>query len=66
MSDWGDVRSLLVERANLSFMLLQRGTPGDAAEARRLLRLALEAARWLRIPEADQIEGALWGIREET
>ena len=52
----GNVRSLLVARTNLALTLLARNQPGDALEARRLLDLALDAARRLRIPEAAQIE----------
>ncbi len=52
----GDVRELLIGRTNLALTLLARNQPGDAVEARRLLGLALDAARQLRIPEAAQIE----------
>ncbi len=52
----GDARSLLVGRTNVALALLQRGQPGDREEARKLLGLALEAAREMRIPEAGQIE----------
>ena len=52
----GDVRSLLVGRANLAITLLQRGNDGDRDEARRLLGLALAGARRLNLPEAQQIE----------
>jgi hypothetical protein len=50
------VRSLLVGRANLTIALLTRGRPEDSDEAGRLLQLALEAARRLILPEAQQIE----------
>jgi len=52
----GDVRSLLVGRANLAINLLSRGAECDRDEARRQLDLALEAARRLKLPEAEQIE----------
>jgi len=51
----GDVRLLLVGRANLAMYLQSRNRPGDRAEARRLLLLALAAAEKLRVPEAEQI-----------
>ena len=43
---------------------MKRGVPGDHPEAVRLLRLALAAARDLRIPEAGQIERILRQIGE--
>ncbi len=52
----GDVRELLVCRANLAVTLLQRANDGDRNEARSLLSLALEDARRLDLPEAQQIE----------
>jgi hypothetical protein len=53
----GDVRGLLVGRAKVALALLRRGKPGDREEAGRLLRLALEAARKMRLPrEVGQIE----------
>jgi esterase/lipase superfamily enzyme len=52
----GDVRSLLVGRANLAINLLQRGADGDRDEAGRLLALALGDAQRLGLPEASQIE----------
>ncbi len=55
----GDVRSILVGRGNIAMLLLQRGAPGDCDEAGRLLRLALEAAERLRLPETDQIRQIL-------
>jgi hypothetical protein len=51
----GDVRSLLVGRANLAMSLYQQGRAEDRAEIDRLLALALAEADRLRIPEADQI-----------
>ncbi len=55
----GDVRSLLVGPANLAINLLTRGRAEDRGEARRLLHLALEAARRLKLPEARQIEAVI-------
>ncbi|WP_200883693.1 hypothetical protein [Archangium violaceum] len=51
----GDVRSLLVGRANLALLYLQRGRPEDRNLAAELLRLALTSAEALRLPEAVQI-----------
>jgi hypothetical protein len=51
----GDVRSLLVGRANLAMTLLQRDKEGDRERAHKYLCLALEAAIGLQIPEAGQI-----------
>ena len=42
-----------------TFALLKRGRPEGRAEARRLLELALAAARKLRIPEEKAIEKLL-------
>jgi tetratricopeptide (TPR) repeat protein len=58
----GDVQSLLVGRTNLALTLLGRGRPEDRAEARRLLDLALAAARKLRIPEEKRIQKILDGL----
>jgi hypothetical protein len=55
----GDVRELLVGRANLAFCLMQRGSPGDLAEARRLLELALEVAIKMRLLEVGTIQELL-------
>jgi 3',5'-cyclic AMP phosphodiesterase CpdA len=55
----GDVRSLLVGRANLAIAYLQRGQRDDRRHANKLLCLALNDARRLRIPEAQVIEGIL-------
>ena len=51
----GDVRELLVARANLALSLLQRGEPNDREEAQSLLLQALREAARLRLPEAGQI-----------
>jgi tetratricopeptide (TPR) repeat protein len=55
----GATRDLLVGRANIAIRLLRRGAAGDRDEAERLLRLALEAAERLRLPEAPQIRQIL-------
>ena len=55
----GDVRSLLVGRANLAIYLMGRGEPDDLVEARRLLELALEAAIKMRLPEVGTIHELL-------
>ena len=62
----GDVRALLVGRANLALTLLRRGAPGDHAEAVTLLRMALVDARRLRLPEAGQIQQILAAIGAST
>jgi hypothetical protein len=55
----GDVRSLLVGRANIALLYLSRGQEGDRQQAIDLLHLALEKAEELRIPEAEQIRSIL-------
>lgn len=55
----GDVRSLLVGRANLALLYLSRGQEGDRQQAADLLHLALEKAEEMRIPEAEQIRSIL-------
>jgi hypothetical protein len=60
----GDRRSLLVGRANLAFGLVRRGGAGDREEAVGLLRLAIEEARKMRIPEAKTIAEILAGLGE--
>jgi hypothetical protein len=52
----GDLRSLLVGRANLAITLLQRANDGDRDKAARLLQLALEEAQRLKLSEMQQIE----------
>jgi 3',5'-cyclic AMP phosphodiesterase CpdA len=58
----GDVRSLLVGRANLAIGLVQRDGPGDRDEARSLLQWALDAAQKMQLPEAKTIQGILDGM----
>ena len=55
----GDVHSLLRGRSQLAGILMERATEGDREEAHRLLRLALDAARRLKLPEAQQIEAII-------
>ncbi|HVG60855.1 MAG TPA: NB-ARC domain-containing protein [Hyalangium sp.] len=55
----GDVRSLLVGRANLALLYLSRAQEGDRQQAIDLLHLALEKAEEMRIPEAEQIRSIL-------
>jgi esterase/lipase superfamily enzyme/tetratricopeptide (TPR) repeat protein len=52
----GDVRELLIARAKLAMALLRRGRETDRGEASRLLGLAVDEARRLQLPEAQQIE----------
>jgi tetratricopeptide (TPR) repeat protein len=52
----GDAHSLLRGRWQLAGILLERAGEGDRDEARLLLQLALDAARRLKLPEAQQIE----------
>ena len=54
----GDVRELLVGRVNTAILLMSCDTP-NKEEAQDLLCLALTAARRLKIPEAETIEGIL-------
>ena len=51
-----DVRSLLIGRASLAITFLRRGRDGDRGEASQLLRLALDEAQRLKLPEAQEIE----------
>jgi tetratricopeptide (TPR) repeat protein len=51
----GDVLSGVVGRFNLALTYLARGRPGDRAEASILLRLALQDAERMHVPEAEQI-----------
>jgi tetratricopeptide (TPR) repeat protein len=55
----GDARSLLVGRANLALIYLRRNHKGDRKKAVALLRSALNKAKELRIPEAEQIRSIL-------
>jgi hypothetical protein len=53
-----DLRELAVGRANFAVALWARGRARDRDEARQLLRLALDEARRLQLPELQQIERA--------
>jgi hypothetical protein len=53
----GDVRELLVGRANLALNLLVRGRHEDIPESAALLAIALRDARRRQIPEAAQFAG---------
>ncbi|MGR9051680.1 MAG: hypothetical protein ACU84J_03445, partial [Gammaproteobacteria bacterium] len=55
----GDVRLLVVGRANLAMLLLQQDATGHAERIAELLFTALADARRLKIPEAGQIEAVL-------
>ena len=55
----GDTHSLLVARANLAMNLWQKDAIQHRDEVQRLLCLALQAARRMRLPEAAQIEEIL-------
>lgn len=51
----GDVRSILVCRANIAITLLHRGNPDDRGVVEEYLSLALADAERLRLPEAQTI-----------
>ncbi len=53
--DLGDRRSKLVAQTNIALILLKRCADGDIARAHALLNEALNAARTMRIPEAERI-----------
>ncbi len=55
----GDVRELLVCRANIGINYLARGAAGNREKALGLLRLALQDAQRLQLPEAQQIAGII-------
>ncbi|MEX1367867.1 MAG: hypothetical protein AB1Z98_32360 [Nannocystaceae bacterium] len=55
----GDRRELLVSRANLALHLLARNAEGDRRRAESLLRLALQDAEAMRLPEADTIRAIM-------
>src|SRR2546423_3438963 len=50
----GDVHALLRGRWSLAAALLKRKNEGDGHEARLLLHLAIDEARRLKLPEAQQ------------
>ncbi|MER2603651.1 MAG: hypothetical protein ABTR27_15045, partial [Candidatus Competibacter phosphatis] len=51
----GDVRELLICRAKIGINYLVRGVAGNREKALELLRLALQDAQRLQLPEAQQI-----------
>ncbi|NMQ19062.1 tetratricopeptide repeat protein [Candidatus Competibacter phosphatis] len=53
------VRDLLICRANIGIYYLMRGEAGDREKALELLRLALQDAQRLQLPEAQQIAGII-------
>jgi hypothetical protein len=55
----GAARDLLVARVEQAMTRLQRASDGDRDEAHRLLRLALDEARRLKLPEEQQIEAII-------
>jgi hypothetical protein len=52
-------RDLLVCRAKIGINYLARGAAGDREKALELLRLALQDAQRLQLPEAQQIAGII-------
>jgi hypothetical protein len=52
----GDAHSLLRGRRQLGTILLERAGQADRKEAQRLLYLARDEARRMKLPEAQQIE----------
>jgi len=53
------VRDLLICRAKIGINYLARGAAGDREKALELLRLALQDAQRLQLPEAQQIAGII-------
>jgi len=62
----GIVHDLLVGRANLALLYLQRNHEGDRQQALPLLYLALEQAEQLRIPEAEQLRSIIREIDQPS
>jgi hypothetical protein len=52
----GAAHDLVFGHWNLGFVLLRRNGEGDREEAREILLLALDEARRLKLPQAQQIE----------
>ena len=50
----GDMRSLLICRANIGMNYLARGSAGDRHNALQLLNMAFQDAQRLKLPEAGQ------------
>jgi len=55
----GDAQLLVVDRSNLAKKLLRRNALGDRKEAKHLLQQALESARAMKLPDANDIEAML-------
>jgi tetratricopeptide (TPR) repeat protein len=55
----GDKRSILIAEANIAILFYQLDRPEDKPEIASLLQSALQAAREMRIPEADYIENLM-------
>ncbi len=55
----GDKRSILVGETNIAILLNKRNHPEDKPEIASLLHSALQAAREMQIPEAEQIENLM-------
>lgn len=55
----GDLTSLIPAKHGLARVYLARGTPEDRAQARELLRTALESAEALHLREAQEIRATL-------
>jgi len=62
----GDVRSLLVARANIALMMLERGRREDLPEAVRLLVWSYQAAAERGFAEAAQLEQILRALGIES
>jgi tetratricopeptide (TPR) repeat protein/predicted phosphodiesterase len=58
----GHKRDLLITQFGLAEMLISRCLPGDIFEIDSLLRSAVQAAREMKIPEAEQIENCMRDI----
>jgi tetratricopeptide (TPR) repeat protein len=58
----GDKRSTLVGETNTARTMYERGRPEDKPEIASLLNSALQAAREMRIPEAERIENTMRAI----
>ncbi|MGB5063282.1 MAG: tetratricopeptide repeat protein [Candidatus Competibacter sp.] len=62
----GDVRELLVCHANIGINYLARGAAGDRQKALELLKLALQDAQRLKLPEAQQIAGIIQQVQAQS
>ncbi|MEZ5580968.1 MAG: hypothetical protein R3F40_17115, partial [Candidatus Competibacteraceae bacterium] len=59
------VRDLLICRANIGIYYLMRGEAGDREKALELLRLALQDAQRLQLPEAQQIAAIIQQVQAQ-